>query len=103
VASARGAVRARRHAAEVAQRSVGDVVGAALEEERVRMSADIEAVVRAALTRMDILVARLRPVPDAAAGGEPGSGTGIAGPAVLREIQREGRSAAAELRRLIGL
>ena len=93
VASARAAQQARRLAAHTESRSIDDAVSAALEEERRRLAVDIEAIVRRSVERMRMHVERLRGAPDDDAGAV----------AALREVQREGRGATVELRRLIGL
>ncbi|BDZ63773.1 histidine kinase dimerization/phosphoacceptor domain-containing protein [Agromyces mangrovi Wang et al. 2018] len=88
--------RSARLAAVHAERTIGrrpeDAVRAAVDEERARMSADIEAVVRRA-----VLGIRSRAI-------GLGESTATADvPAVLRAIQREGRAATAELRLLLEL
>src|SRR5689334_3088426 len=85
------AARERGTARRLAHTAPGQVAAHAVVEERVRLAADIEAVVRAAVTRMRALADQaLRdwdqdPVPS------------------LHRVQEEGRHATDELRRLLGL
>ncbi len=79
----------RRRATVVQDLSTDDAVEAALALERGRMSADIVATVRQSLERTTVLTESLSRAGDA----RPG----------LRAIQAEGRAAAVELRRQLGL
>ncbi|WP_353816468.1 sensor histidine kinase [Agromyces sp. SYSU T00266] len=124
----RSAHRAASLAAATIVRSPEEAARAAVDEERARMSADIEAVVRRAVlgirAHAAALPSPLRPPAAgsegddtagsrhdlaAAAPGEPataGPTTPVSPadvPAVLRAIQHDGRAATAELRRLLEL
>jgi signal transduction histidine kinase len=87
----RQALTERRHARSLAATAVVDVARRAVVEERVRLSADIEAVVRASVTTMG------EHARDAANhwDGDPAP--------ALHGVQDEGRRAATELRRMLGL
>jgi signal transduction histidine kinase len=87
----RRSVRERGAAGRLARTPPGEVARRAVVEERVRLAADIEAVVRAAVTRM-------RGLADEAAQRWEGDPL----PA-LHRVQEEGRHATQELRRLLGL
>ena len=90
VRAARAARRERVREAGVAGISDAEAASAAVSEERARMSADIQAVVRRSVGRISSLA------------DEAASAPGEQGPR-LREIQTEGRAAIAELRRQLGL
>jgi signal transduction histidine kinase len=87
----RRAVRERGAARRLARTTPDDVARRAVVEERARLAVDIEAVVRAAVTRMRALAEQATrewpgdPVPS------------------LRRVQEEGQHATHELRRLLGL
>lgn len=91
VRAARAASRQRSRARDARHRSEAEAAAEALASERERMSVDIEAVVRAAVVRIGQLCARARTSP--AEDQRP----------LLRAVQAEGRAAAVELRRLLGL
>lgn len=91
VRAARAASRQRSRARDARHRSEAEAAAEALASERERMSVDIEAVVRAAVVRIEQLCGRARTSP--AEDQRP----------LLREVQAEGRAAAVELRRLLGL
>ncbi|WP_353807292.1 sensor histidine kinase [Agromyces sp. SYSU T00194] len=88
----RSAHRAAAHAARTIDRSPEDAARAAVDEERARMSADIEAVVRRAVLGIRSRATALEASPRSADA-----------PDLLRAIQREGRAATAELRLLLEL
>ncbi len=82
---------ARARAAEVAALRPGAVARAAVREERARLTADVQAVVRAAVVDMQD-------------GARRAAGAWDAEPvAELRGIQRAGTAATSELRRMLGL
>ena len=91
VDASRRAARERRQARVLAATAAGDVARRAVVEERVRLAADIEALVRASVTTMGGYASRADerwaddPVP------------------ALHGVQEEGRRAATELRRMLGL
>ena len=90
VRAARVARRERAREAAVAGTSEAEAAWAAVSEERARMSADIQAVVRRSVARISSLA------------DEAATARGDQGPR-LRAIQAEGREAIAELRRQLGL
>lgn len=81
----------RRTATRLAAVDAEEVARSAVVQERVRLASDIEAVVRASVTRMGLLAAAAveqwpdDPVPS------------------LHAVQEEGRRAVGELRRMLGL
>jgi len=91
LATVRRTVAARAAAARLAGTRADDLARSAVVEERVRLAADIEAVVRVSVTRMAASA-------DAAERGWAGDPV----PA-LRAVQDEGRHATADLRRMLGL
>lgn len=89
--ASRGAVAEARRQRAVAALAPEQAAASAVAAEGARLSADLRAVVRAALQR----IARLAGEAEAAWPAGP--------PAQLADIQREGRAATSELRRMLGL
>jgi signal transduction histidine kinase len=85
--------RARRHERVVAGVDRGEAVKVAVEQERARLSAEIDRSVRRSLVAVGRLVARAQAALDTGADPRP----------ALVEIQGESRAAMAELRRQLGL
>ncbi len=81
----------RRRAAAVAAVDAEDVARRAVVEERVRLTADTEAVIRSGIVRMRTLAQQ-------ALAQQDGSTV-----PVLRQIQQEGQQVVSELRRMLGL
>ncbi len=81
----------RRRAAAVAAIDAEDVAQRAVVEERVRLTADTEAVIRSSTVRMRTLAQQ-------ALARQDGSTVPVA-----RQIQQEGQRAVSELRRMLGL
>lgn len=106
----RSARRAAQQAKAATARTADDAVRAALDEERARVSADIEAVVRRSLLAMRAWASAIqhavragKPGPDTPAQTVSVGGRTIGVPDALQQIQDEGRAATTELRRLLEL
>lgn len=100
VRSGRRALRERARASAACGTTETAAASTAVAEERRRMALDIESIVRVAVRRIAMLADAIETVsptasPTPAESGEQGQR--------LRAIQAEGRAAAAELRRLLGL